>query len=208
MSDTDPWALPQSTGGPGSAGIPAAPYQPPLSPAQPLNRKLPFVVLGFGAAYVVVSVVQIFALGSRVSLVNQALGGADITLAQANSADNLVSGISWAALVVFLGTLIAIRSWQRSLTAAFGPQARKDVFARAGYVYFRATWLISIFLSVALNFGTNGLTDQSPQQVISHDHEFMVYYGLRALVGIVLLVFALRLKKISEAAETRPLAGA
>jgi hypothetical protein len=77
------------------------------------------------------------------------------------------------------------------------------VFMRAGYVYFRGAWLVSILLSLFLSAtsSTNNLT--TIQDVINHDHEYMLYYGLRAVVGVVLLFFAFRLKKISEEGVAR-----
>lgn len=205
MSEIDPWALPQ--GGPASAsgaGIPGAPYRPPVVLARPLDKRLPIVVLVLGVLYVAVSVVEIFALSNRVSLANQLIGGGEVTEAQGHSADSLVTGVSWAAFAVFIGALVAIGAWQRSLNATLGSVgARRAVFARAGYVYFRATWVISILLSLFLNFSSNGDDIETPEQLVTHDHKFMLYYGLRALIGVVLIVFAFRLKKISEEAVDR-----
>ena len=91
------------------------------------------------------------------------------------------------ALVVFLGTLIAIGVWQRSLNRTLGSVgARKAVFNRAGYVYFRGAWLVSILLSVFLQATTNNNGSGTIQDAVSHDHKLMLYYGLRAVVGVVL----------------------
>lgn len=204
MSEMDPWALP--AGGPagGTAGIPGAPSQPPIVLAHPLNRRLPIVVLALGVLYVLVSLVEIFALNHRAGLANQVVNGGEITEAQANSADHLVTGISVAAIVVFIGALVAVGFWRRSLSITLGSVgARQAVFARAGYVYFRAAWVLSLVLSVFLNTTQNTVGDYTPEQVVSHDHRVMIYYGLRALIGVVLIVFTLRLKRISEDAVDR-----
>jgi len=206
MSEIDPWALPQG-GAAGGAGIPGVPYRAPVVLAQPLNRRLPYVVLGFGVLYVLVSVAEIFVIDNRVSLANRVIDGFGVTRAQADSADSSVTNLSWAALVVFIGALIAIGRWQRSLNVTLGSVgARKAVFARAGYVYFRATWVISILLSVFLNASSGNFAPDTPEQLVSHDHKFMLYYGLRALIGVLLIVFTYRLKKISEDAEARMIA--
>jgi hypothetical protein len=209
MSEIDPWALPQ--GGPGAvgAGLPGGGYFAP-QPAQPLNTKLPFVVIGFGVLYVLVSIVQIFEFGRDASLAGQILGQsynsgdqADL-LAKVQSTDNVISTVSWITLLVFLGTLFSINAWQKSLSMTLGSVgARQAVFRRAGYQYFRATWLVSIGLSLLLSFTSASNDAESAQGVISHDHEFMVYYGVRALVGLVLIFFALRLKKFSEEGVAR-----
>lgn len=204
MSEMDPWALP--AGGPavGTAGIPGAPAQPPIVLAHPLSRRLPIVVLTLGVLYVLVSLVEIFALNHRAGLANQVASGGEITETQANTADHLVTGISVAAIVVFIGALVAVGFWRRSLSITLGSVgARQAVFARAGYVYFRAAWVLSLVLSAFLNTTQNTVGDYTPEQVVSHDHRVMIYYGLRALIGVVLIVFTLRLKRISEDAVKR-----
>jgi hypothetical protein len=206
MSEIDPWALPQGTPGPAYAGIPgsAAP-QPVFIPAAPLNRTLPIVVLGLGVLYVLVSLTQVFVLNHEVSLANELLANPySVTQSQAQSADNAVNSVSVATFVVFIGTLVAISAWQRSLNATLGSiGARQAVFRRAGYAYFRGTWLVSLVLSLVLQVTNSNAENQSVQDVINHDHDYMVYYGLRALVGVVLIFFALRLKKFSEEGVAR-----
>lgn len=208
MSEIDPWALPQGGGAPADAGIPGALPRAAFAPAAPLNRRLPIVVLALGVLYVLVSLVEVFVLNHEVSLANQLLAdpssATPATVAQAQSDDNAITAVSVVALVVFLGTLFAIGAWQRSLNVTFGSVgARQAVFRRAGYVYFRATWLISILLSFFLQATTSANNVNSFQDVISHDHDYMVYYGVRALVGVVLIFFAFRLKKISEEGVAR-----
>ena len=204
MSEIDPWALPQNGGAPGDAGIPGAPQQPQaFIPAAPLNKKLPIVVLVFGVLYVLVSLAEVFVLNREASLFSQSLanpgGVTQDTVNQAQSDDNTVKVVSDAAFVVFIGALISIGAWQRSLNTSLGfVGARRAVFRRAGYVYFRATWLISLLLSLFLSASSNSNDIASLQDAINHDHEYMLYYGLRALAGVVLIFFAVRLKKFSE----------
>lgn len=206
MSEIDPWALPQGGVNTAGAGIPGAAPQPVIQPVAPLNRTLPIVVMALGVLYVLVSLIEVFVINNEVSFANS-LDINNITQDQVNQAqsdDNAISTVSVLALIVFLGTLIAIGVWQRSLNRTLGSVgARKAVFNRAGYVYFRATWLISILLSVFLQATTNNNNLSSIQDAINHDHELMLYYGLRAIVGVVLIFFAFRLKKISEEGVAR-----
>ena len=205
MSEIDPWALPQGAVAT-DAGIPAtAAPRPAFVPAAPLNRSLPIVVICFGVLYVLVSLAQVFVLNHEASLANQLLANPEsVTQAQAQSADNAVNSVSVASFVVFIGTLFAIGAWRRSLNATLGSiGARKAVFRRAGYLYFRGTWLVSLVLSVGLQLTNSSAENQSVQDVINHDHDYMVYYGVRALVGLVLIFFAFRLKKFSEEGVAR-----
>jgi hypothetical protein len=206
MSEIDPWALPQGGPAPTDAGIPLTPAAPrAFIPAAPLNRTLPIVVIALGVLYVLVSLGQIFMLDHEVSLASQLQANPfSVTVGQAQSADDAVNTMSVVTLIVFIGTLVAIGAWQRSLNATLGSVgARQAVFRRAGYVYFRATWLVSLLLSIALQATNANADDESLQDVINHGHEYMVYYGLRALVGVVLIFFALRLTKISEEGVAR-----
>jgi hypothetical protein len=206
MSEIDPWALPQGGVSTAGAGIPGAAPQPVLQPVAPLNKTLPIVVMALGVLYVLVSLIEVFVINNEVSFANS-LDINNITQDQVNQAqsdDNAISTVSVLALIVFLGTLIAIGVWQRSLNRTLGSVgARKAVFNRAGYVYFRVTWLVSILLSIFLQATTNNNNLSSIQDAINHDHELMLYYGLRAIVGIVLIFFAFRLKKISEEGVAR-----
>jgi hypothetical protein len=188
------------------AGIPGVAPQPVFQRAAPLNRTLPIVVMALGVLYVLVSLIEVFVVNNEVSFLNSV----DLTnvtqdqLNQAQSDDNAISTVSVLALVVFLGTLVAIGVWQRSLNRTLGSVgARRAVFNRAGYRYFRGTWLVSILLSVFLQATTNSNNVNSVQDAINHDHELMLYYGLRAVVGVVLIFFAFRLKKISEEGVAR-----
>jgi hypothetical protein len=212
-SEIDPWALPGQPAAAGYAGVPGG--APVYRPVQPLNRTLPLVVLGLGVLYILVSLAEVLCNSHEISLLDRmqdqlAAGGSvtDDQFAQLKSADNLIVTVSWIALVVFIAALVAIRSWQSSLSVSLGSVgARRAVFARAGYVYFRAAWIVSILLSVFLQATTNRGEIDSVQDAISHDHAYMIYFGLRAVVGLVLLFFAYRLKTISEEGVAR-LAGA
>jgi hypothetical protein len=206
MSEIDPWALPR--GGPkdAAAGIPGTAPRPRMIMAAPLNKTLPILVMVLGVFYVAVSLVEIFVLNNEVSLANSIIsanGATQDQVSQAQSDDNTISTVSGIALVVFLGTLAAIIVWQRSLNRTLGSVgASRAVFSRAGYVYFRGAWLISVLLSVFLSTIGND-NENTLQDVINHDHEVMLYYGARAVVGVVLLFFAFRLKKISEEGVAR-----
>jgi hypothetical protein len=211
MSEIDPWALPQggaNTGGYGTidAGIPGTAPQQVFQPVAPLNRTLPIVVLALGVLYVLVSLIEVFVLNNEISFANS-IDPNNVTQDQVNQAqsdDNAITTVSVIALIVFLGTLIAIGVWQRSLNRTLGSVgARKAVFNRAGYVYFRGAWLVSILLSVFLQATTNNNGSGTIQDAVSHDHKLMLYYGLRAVVGVVLIFFAFRLKKISEEGVAR-----
>ncbi|MBR7829581.1 hypothetical protein KDK95_24965 [Actinospica sp. MGRD01-02] len=206
MSEIDPWALPQGGVGTAGAGIPGAAPQPAFAPVAPLNKTLPIVVMALGVLYVLVSLIEVFVINNEISFANS-LDVNNITQDQVNQAqsdDNAIATVSVLALIVFLGTLIAIGVWQRSLNRTLGSVgARKAVFNRAGYVYFRATWLVSILLSVFLQATTSNNDLSSIQDAVNHDHELMLYYGLRAIVGVVLIFFAFRLKKISEEGVAR-----
>jgi len=208
MSEIDPWALPQGGAGTAvTAGIPGTAPQQILQPVAPLDKRLPILVIAMGVLYVIVSLIEVLVINNEVSFANQLLNATDVTqdqLTQAQNDDNTISTVSVIALIVFLATLVAIGIWQRSLNRTLGSVgARRAVFNRAGYVYFRATWLISILLSVFLQATTNSNNVDSIQDAINHDHELMLYYGLRAVVGVVLIFFAVRLKKISEEGVAR-----
>jgi hypothetical protein len=211
MSEIDPWALPQGGVYDAGAGFPGSAPRPLAQPTAPLNKALPIVVMVLGVLYVAVSLVEVFVLNNEVSLANTLNNlvntGGSPTQGQINQAqtdDNAINTVSWVALVVFVATLFAIGAWQRSLNRTFGSVgARRAVFMRAGYVYFRGAWLVSILLSLFLSATSNTNNLSTVQDVINHDHEYMLYYGLRAVVGVVLLFFAFRLKKISEEGVAR-----
>lgn len=200
MAEIDPWALPQ--GGVGTAGIPGAPAAMPRVAS--IGRVLPMLVTVFGLLYVVASVIEIFIVKSQVSLANQfnadvASGGVPAdAVAQANASDSHINTGAVVTGVIYIAALIAIVVWERRLKVQLGSVgARRAVFNRAGYVYFRATWLLSFLLGLYLSSQSNN--DASTiQDVISHDHLLMVYYGLRALLGAVMVVFGYRLMRISE----------
>jgi hypothetical protein len=209
MSEVDPWALPGNTAIIDAAGIPVG--APAYRPVQPLNTRLPWVVIGFGVLYVLVSLVEVYFNYREVTLVNQlsalAADGTTPTQDQFNQLttdDHAITTVSWIALVVFLGALVAIRAWQASLNAALGSVgARRAVFNRAGYIYFRAAWVVSMMLSLFLQATTNNNQITSFQDAVNHGHAYMIYFSLRALVGVVLIFFAYRLKKISEEGVAR-----
>jgi hypothetical protein len=205
MSEIDPWALPQGGVNDAGAGIPGVAPRPRMVLAAPLNKTLPIVVMVLGVLYVAVSLIEVFVANNEVSLLNAVIGANSVTqdqLNQAQSDDNTINSVATIALLVFLGTLVAIFVWQRSLNRTLGSVgARRAVFSRAGYVYFRGAWAVSFLISILLT--TNNDNQVTIQDAVNHDHELMLYYGARALVGVVLLFFAFRLKKISEEGVAR-----
>lgn len=201
MSEIDPWALPQ--GGAGSAGIPGS--RPMVPRVAPVGRVLPILVTVLGSLYVVASIVEIFIVNSQISLVNQFNAEAATNslpanaAAQANASDSHVNAGADVTAVIYLAMLVAIVVWERRLKAQLGSVgARRAVFARAGYTYFRATWLISFVLGLFLITQSNNDSQTTLQDVINHDHLLMVYYGLRALLGAVLVVFSVRMMRITD----------
>lgn len=169
------------------AGIPAAAPRP-LKP----NRGLAIAMTILSAAYSVLCLVEILALAHRASLANQIINDpTSVTVDQADSADSLVNTLSVVALVVFVATLILMAIWQRSLRTSFGPSGRyQAVLKESGYQIFRIVWLVSLGLAIFLRGSGNV---ETPQDVVSHDHKFMIYYGLRAALGLVIVYLAVRL---------------
>jgi hypothetical protein len=204
MSEIDPWALPQ--GGVGNAGIPSSgPATAPRPAVKALSRTLPIIVMGLAAVYAVASIAEIFIINSQVSLANQFTAEAangtisDNALSQANASDSHVNSGSWVAAGIYLAALVAFIVWERKLKVELGSVgARRAVLNKAGYVYFRATWAISFVLGLFLSSQSNNSNESTMQDVINHDHELMLYFGLRALLGVVLVFFAFRLMRISE----------
>ncbi|HEU5354746.1 MAG TPA: hypothetical protein VFU65_09810 [Actinocrinis sp.] len=185
----------------GYAGVPAAPPQP-LKP----NRGLAIATTILSAVYTVLCLVEIFALAHRASLANQILNDpTSVTMDQADSADSMVNNLSIIAMVVFFATLIVMAIWQRSLRTAFGPSGRyQAVLKESGYQIFRIVWLVSIGLALFLRGSGNFDT---PQDVVSHDHKFMVYFGLRAALGLVILYLGIRLVRVVQRNLTLAQAG-
>ncbi len=65
----------------------------------------------------------------------------------------------------------------------------------AGYQIFRIVWIVSILLAVVLR-GSGDIN--TPQDVVSHDHKYMIYYGIRAALGGLLIFFTIRIKRVSD----------
>jgi hypothetical protein len=204
MSEIDPWALPQ--GGVGTAGIPASGAAPtPRIVVKPLSRTLPNIVMSLAAIYAIACTVEIFIVNSQVSLANQlnaAISSGNITddqIAQANASDSHIHTGSWAAVIIYIAALIAFVAWERRLKVDLGSTgARRAILKKAGYTYFSAVWLVSLVLGVFLTNQSNSQDINSVNDVINHDHQLMLYFGFRALLGVVLIFFGYRLMKISE----------
>lgn len=203
MSEIDPWALPR--GGVGTAGIPAGPAMPAPVAVRPLNHVLPYVVMALAGVYAIACIVEIFIINSHLSLANQfnsavSSGGTltDGQVDQVNASQSHVNTGSWVAGGIYFAALIVFIVWERRLKVDLGSRgARRAVLMKAGYPYFRGTWAISFLLGLFLNSQANQ-NETTIQDVINHDHELMLYFGLRAVLGVVLVFFAFRLMKISE----------
>ncbi|MBR7838538.1 hypothetical protein KDL01_35050 [Actinospica durhamensis] len=230
MSEIDPWALPQPgpVSGPVSgpvdtAGIPqqhpayaypVASY-PLAGPLKPLSLIPAIIVMTLGALYVIASIAEIFVINSQLSLINtfnaDIAGGTvpDNAVAQAQASDSHINTGSWIATGIYFAALISIIVWERQLKSQLGSLgARRAVFAKAGYTYFRATWVLSFALGLFLTSQSNNNDINSLQDVTNHDHELMLYFGLRALLGAALIFFAYRLMKMSQEGIHRLLAAA
>ena len=175
---------------------------PMARPARPLNKVLPILELVFAVAYILVGVGMILALNHRNTLANQMMAqfsdtsDPSVNLTAAASADNLINTLSWIAIVVFLGALIVFGAWRQSLRASLAPSGQfGPVLRQSGYTVFRIVWLASILLSL---FATNTSAPDELSSLVSLDNRLMLYYGLRAAVGVVLLVLTLRLMQISQ----------
>ena len=199
MSEIDPWALPQGGATLTNAGIPGAAPQPVFQPIAPLSKTLPIVAMVFGALYVVACLIEVFVCNHEVSFLNS-IDLTNVTqdqVTQAQSDDNAVKTVSYLAAIPFWGAIITVAIWERRLTRTLGSVgARKAIMKRAGFQYFRALWLGSIVLSFVVNAGSSNVA--SIQDAVNRGHELMVFYGVRAVLGVVLVYFAYRLKKISE----------
>lgn len=199
-------ATPAATGWPVAPGM--APTWPvgyaagvPTVPPQRPGRGLPIAMIALAGVYVLLCLVEIFALAHRASLANQLLNDPEsVTLDQADSADNMVNGLSIAAIAVFIGAIIVLVAWQRSLRRLFSyPGQYQALLRESGYVLFRIVWVILLFLSVFLR--GNG-TSETPQDVISHDHLSMAYFGARVVLGLLLIFLSVRLMRATERAVT------
>lgn len=170
-----------------AAGVPTA---PPLR----AGRGLPIAMIALSAVYALVCLIEIIALSHRVSLANQLINDpTSVTIDQADSADNTVNALSLIAIIVFLAGIVVLIVWQRSLRRMFSyPGHYQALLKESGYLLFRIVWIISIFLAVFLR--GNGTFD-SPQQVITHDHEYMAYFGVRAALGLLLIFLSVRLMR-------------
>lgn len=216
MSEIDPWALPQSGPTATTAGIPPqySPYPYPLpGPIQPLSRVLPILAMTLGTLYVIATIVEIFIINSQVSLMNTLTADVnsgtvpDDALTQIQNSDHQISTGSLITGGIYLAAFLTIIVWERRLKTQLGSTgARRAVFAKAGYTYFRAAWMLSIILSVFLTSQSNAANITTPQDAANHDHELMLYFGLRAVVGAVLVFFAYRLMKMSNEGVHRLLA--
>jgi hypothetical protein len=209
MSGIDPWALPQGGLSGAGAGIPGTVPVAPRAKIRPLGKRVPILVMALSAVYVVALVVDVFIISSQISLINQlqsAIESGTLTadqVTQVNDSDTHITEGGLVAGLVYIVIMVGIIAWQARLKKTFGSVgAARAVLKRAGYAYFRAVWLGSF----ALGFLVVASTDtqaENVQGVIDHDHLLMVYCAVRAVLGVVLIFFAFRLKKTSEEAVAR-----
>lgn len=187
-------AMPAATGWPvANSGIPAAPPQ-----ASWMNRGLPVMMTILAVVYAGLCLVEMFELTHRISLLKQLTGDVDADaglLNQIDSAGSTVTALSWVALVVFLSVMVVLSIWLRRLRTTWRMTGRyEQLLKESGYQIFRIIWLISFVLSFFLR--GSGTQDTVPD-LINHDHELMVYFGIRAVLGAVLIYFAVRFARVS-----------
>ena len=198
MSNESPFLAPAN-----DAGIPAAPPQP-LKP----NRGLLIAMGVLGGVYVVLCVVEIFVLMHRVSLLNQLTGdvNADADLLHGiDSAASTVNTVSWIAVLAFLSTIVVLSIWLRRMRSTWGPTGQyQRMLKESGYQIFRIVWIVSLVLSIFLR-GTG--TQDTIHAMISHDHSLTVYFGIRAVLGVALVYFAIRFARVSARILTLTQAG-
>ena len=208
MSEIDPWAMSETvTMNPGSVGLPGSIYTA-APQVRPLDRRLPRVVAALGVLFAVVSIAEIFYIDHAATLADQ-LNALIVDnqfpsmsqSAQLRADGDTVGMVSWIALIVFGAALVALGMWQRSLNEAFGSMgARRAVLRRAGYRYFRITWLACLLFSLFLQATTVAQYSDSFTASIEHDHEYMLLCGARAALGLLVVYFANRLRRVADEA--------
>lgn len=172
----------------------AAPYGVAQAAPAHMNSGLPIAVAVLAALYALTCIIDIFMFSSRASFANRLITDPEsVTFDQANSADNRVNAVTIVALLIFLATMIVWVIWQRSLRKALMPTGQYvNLIKSREYVIFRIVWVVTLLASVFLR-GNSDL--ETPQDVVSHDHKYMLYYGVRAVLGIVLVVMTVRIFK-------------
>lgn len=198
MTNESPFLAPAN-----DAGIPAAPPRP-LKP----NRGLLIAMAVLGGVYVVLCLAEIFVLLHRVSLLNQLTGDAEADsdlLNRIDSAASTVNTVSWIAVLAFLSTIVVLSIWLRRVRATWGPTGQyQRLLKESGYRIFRVVWIASLVLSVFLR-GTG--TQDTIHAMISHDHSLTIYFGIRAVLGVALVYFAIRFARVSARILTLTQAG-
>ncbi|MBR7836462.1 hypothetical protein KDL01_24505 [Actinospica durhamensis] len=164
------------------------------------------MVSGLALLYMILSIAEIFYIDHAATLAeqlnsmilsNQFPSMAQSTQLQAD--DTTVGNISWITLIVFLALLVMLGAWQRSLTEALGSVgARGAVFRRARYRYLRVVWVLSLLFSLFLQATTTSGNVNSYQDVLNHDHLYMAFCAARAGLGLLVLYFARRLRRVAD----------
>ena len=216
MSEIDPWALPQGGASTKGAGIPgtAPVVRPGKTKVRPLSKVPPIVVMSCAAAYTVACVVEIFIVNSQISLVDQLqgeIGSGTLSsdqVARLHGSDTAISAGNTLGILIYAVAMVGIVAWQARIGKTFrSVGARGAVLKRAGYQYFQLTWVGSLLLGAFFAEISKDHIIVTVQSTVAHDHLLMVYCGVRAAVGVLLVYFAYRLKKITEEGVAR-LAGA
>lgn len=208
MTEIDPWAMPETVSvNPGSVQLPGSIYTstPRL---RPLGRRTPTLAIGFAALYVLFSIVEIFSLDHAATLAGQLndmiTANQFPTLdqsAQLQSDNGTVSDVSWIALAALVATVLMIAAWHASLTDALGPiRAHRALFRHARYRYLQTACALSVLISIFLWATVGKDTVNSYTQVVDHDHLCMLYCGVRVLVGLLVVYFANRLRRMADEA--------
>jgi len=208
MTEIDPWSMSETVAvNPGSVGLPGSIYAP-AERVPPLERRLPRVVAGLGLLYVIVAVAEIFYIARAATLADQ-LNALIISKqfpsmaqsAQLQADDHTVGTVSWIALILLLATLVALGMWQRSLGEALGSVgARRAVFRRARYRYLRIAWVAGLLLSLFLQATTVTRYVDSYPDTVGHDHRYMLLSAARAALGLLVVYFVSRLRRVADEA--------
>ncbi len=206
MTEIDPWAMPHTAAvNPGSVGIPGSIYTP-APRIHPLERRLPRVVGGLGLLFVILSIAEIFYIDHAATLAEQLnsmiLSNQFPTMAQSaqlQADDSAIGNVSWIVLAVCLAMLVALGLWQRSLAESLGSVgARTAVLRRAGYRYLRLAWALALLFTLFLQATTTSGNVNSYQDVLNHDHKYMVYCAVRAGLGALVVFWVGRLRRIAD----------
>lgn len=209
-------AAPQYPYGPPQAGYPVPPPGYPIGfgaaglplvaprPA-PYNRLLPILVIVLAAAYALVCAFAEFELTREISLSNQ------LDSAYANSTDSagalsqqlsgtvsLVNNLYLATFVLLIGMLIALRVWRMNLAESLrGTGQYAAVMRKSGYNLLMVCWGLSMVVGLVSNISSNN----GDGDVMHAADGLLVYYALRIVFGLVVVVLCVRAGAIAAKAH-------